>query len=288
MKERVVISMTTLPNRYDYLLKTLTCLHNQTVKVDAIYLTLPKQAKRSGLYYPELPDEIKKLCTVVHVDLDYGPILKIYGGLMKESDSTIIITADDDVVYPSDFVSIFLKKHQLHPNCAITGRGILVGLGTFYFGINNLTYIFKGITGFRVYNGRQVDIVQGVSGCLYKRSFFPQNDQLYDKLLKYTKDEDVFKSDDILISGYLCKNNIKIYTFFDMPDIYAGEGSPDALSMDTTKMIKTFDRTLDKLKNLGFFPKYASMHINDSFLYNVGFITFLILFLIIIIIMFLI
>lgn len=275
MKNRIVISLTTLPNRYDLLLKTLKSLHHQYVLPNIIYLTLPEKAKRSGLSYPDPPNDIKELCHIVKIKEDYGPICKLYGALLMEQDAdTVIITVDDDAIYPPDFVEKLLEKHLYHPDVAITSAGVMIGLGFPFFAINTTireVTKWNGVLGFDIGpNGRQVDIVQGNSGCLYKRSFFCTKDKLYNKLLTYTKDEDVFKSDDILISGYLCKHNVKIYTFNDMPLIDLDYDSPDALSGDLWKMVKTFRNALNKLKTLGFFPCFSHMKINDSCLFKVS------------------
>src|SRR5438045_920235 len=100
---RVVASCTTLPDRYDNLKIMLKSLKKQTHPLDEIYLTIPKRAHRLNKLYPSLPTEIKQICTPVYIDVDYGPITKIYGALAHETDSdTIIITVDDDNIYPPD------------------------------------------------------------------------------------------------------------------------------------------------------------------------------------------
>src|SRR5690606_13603827 len=102
---RVVASYTTLPSRYSVLKQSILSLKNQTVKLDEIYLTIPKIAKRLNKEYPPVPEDIKNLCKVITVDQDYGPITKIYGGLVSESNpNTIIISCDDDVLFKSNFV----------------------------------------------------------------------------------------------------------------------------------------------------------------------------------------
>jgi len=61
-------------------------------------VTIPKISARLNIEYPPIPDDITKLCKIVHIDVDYGPITKIYGALISETDpNTIIISCDDDV-----------------------------------------------------------------------------------------------------------------------------------------------------------------------------------------------
>ena len=266
---RIVATCTTLPDRYQKLLLTLKTLHEQTIKFDAIYLTLPYKAKRLNKDYPELPNEIKDLCTVVRTDIDYGPICKIYGALINENEpNTMIITIDDDCIYPNHFVETFIEKSNIQPNAAITGTGVLVGSGAMFLSINmniDRALIIKGLLGFDIpTNGRRVDIVQGVSGVLYKRHFFPPCNQLDDLFTLPLKNEDLFKSDDIVISGYLSKKNILRYTFNQMPIVHITQTNDDALSVDMFKMCVVFKRALYKSREYGYFPYFENHSIAES------------------------
>lgn len=267
---RVVVSLTTLPTRYDYLVKTLDSIKNQTRQPDAIYLTIPEKAKRTGQSYPPLPSAVSEYCNIVKIKKDWGPICKLYGALIRETHSdTVIVTVDDDVVYPPTLIEIFLSKFNNH--YAITGTGVLVGHGVNLFSINTtMTRVrdWNGIIGFPIPpQGRVVDIVQGFSGCMYRRGFFPPVKHLYKQLMRYTEDADVFKSDDILVSAHLCKKNINIMTFnFNdvMPAVHPCLDSPDALSGDLPKMLRTFEMALTKLTKWGFFTHWAPMEPTDS------------------------
>jgi len=255
---RVAISLTTLPDRYDTLYTTLQSLYNQIIKADVIYLTLPLRAKRLNKEYPDLPQKIKDLCTLVRCDVDYGPICKIYGALERETDpETIIITVDDDVIYPKDFIKIMVEKSKLKPKACITGSGVLIHNG--YMSINTnfrgLTFLNGFMCGFPINNYRKIDIVQGISGVLYKRGFFESADKLYDKLYKYTEDIDIFRSDDILLSSYLCSKNIKRITFKDMPLVTVSIATEDALSSNLTGMLKVFRNAVYKCQKLGLLHK---------------------------------
>ena len=57
-KLRVVCSLTSMPNQYEKVIKTLESLHAQTHKLDAIYLSLPEISRRLGTKYPPVPKEI--------------------------------------------------------------------------------------------------------------------------------------------------------------------------------------------------------------------------------------
>lgn len=262
---RIVATCTTLPDRYDGLYKTLLSLHDQIIPFNAIYVTMPKIAKRLNQVYPPLPDHINKLCTVVHIKEDYGPVCKIVGALIREKDpNTLIVTVDDDCIYSRDLVSRLLECSKVYPNACITSTGVLVGCGVCTFGIHSTikeVVPYNGLLGFQIPpQGRTVDIVQGFSGVLYKRRFFPK--KLY-KLLNYVEDIDIFKSDDILLSGYLSLQGIKRYTFPKMSQCEQHR-TEDALSCNISRMIKTFNNALYKCRSYGMFPTFEPFDIGES------------------------
>lgn len=181
-------------------------------------------------------------------------------------------------------VEIMVNKSKQRPNAAITGTGVLLGSGIKFFSINlNLPFINGLFTGFSIpEDGRKVDIVQGVSGVLYKRSFFPNKDDLYKEFISYAvSDKDLFKSDDIVISGYLSLKNIDRYTFNDMHQVRMGFARSDALSYDFLGMMDTFNKTISKCKKLGMFPKFEESSMTESTAFKIFlFISIIVIFII--------
>jgi hypothetical protein len=256
---RVVASYTTLPSRYDVLKTSIASLKAQTHKLDAIYVAIPHRATRLNKEYPPIPDDLAAMCTVVRVDTDYGPITKMYGALLMESDpETVIMSCDDDVFFPPEMVEKLLSHQITHPNSAICGTGALLGRGLFFFSIVSTVYPFhtwRGFTGFPVGpEGKAIDLIFGVAGVMYKRKFFPKKDKLHEKILQYSlADSTIFHNDDVLISGYLSKKGIERRLFYDIPVIKHLNGD-DALSGDVLKMIKRMNESIAHVKELGFFP----------------------------------
>lgn len=281
---RVVVTCTTLPDRYNYLQQMLESLHKQTYPIDKIYLTLPYKAQRLNKVYGPLPESISKLCTIVRSEIDYGPMTKLYGALIKEKQNdTIIITVDDDIIYPPNFIQIFIDKSKLKPKACITGTGVLIGHGVNLFAINTTIEglsKFNSIIGFNIKKYRKVDIVQGFSGVLYKRCFFPSRkklDQLFNLPLS---DINLFKSDDVVLSGFLCKQHINRITFNGMPQVKMAI-TQDALAADPLKMLATFKAALAKMNS--YFIKYETLQIMESPIVKSPIIIFVILFIIFVI-----
>ena len=219
---RIVGSLTTMPHRYEALYKTLQCLQAQSYKLDAIYVGLPSESKRLKIKYPEVPDKIKELCTLVQLQQDYGPVSKIFGALLREtSPDTYILSFDDDVQYAPNLVESFVTA-ALPPRsgemAAYGSNGFSIGNGfPFYEAVinNNNDAEFLGFSANRIITSStsEVDILCGFSGVLYQRKFF--EDDFYgivNAIVNAGSDGsagDLFMNDDVLISGYLSKKGIR-------------------------------------------------------------------------------
>lgn len=266
---RVVASYTTLPSRYEVLKRSILSLKNQTHKLDAIYLTVPERASRLDKEYPPIPKDLSELCIVLSINIDYGPITKIYGALIAEKDpNTVIISCDDDVFFAPNYIEVMLKHHTKYPRSCICGTGALIGKGLPFISIVSTVSPFhqwKGFTGFEIdKNGRCVDLIFGVAGVLYTREMFPPNESLYEELLQYSlKDQAIFHNDDVLISGHLSKKGIERRVFFDIPNIHHNNGK-DALSSDLIKMIIRLNTSIQKVKEYGFFPNMEEVSLDET------------------------
>jgi hypothetical protein len=219
---RVVVTLTTMPDKYPKLLQAVKSLRNQTYPIDAIYLTLPEKSERLGITYPPISQELSEICTVVP-SKDYGPITKIVGALLMEDDlDTVIITADDDILYPEDMVSKLVALHKRFPNTAIGSSGMLLKYPCPMCAIypNQNTFVHK-IPRFHISSeGRRVDSIYGYPGALYVRKFFPKRENLEGSFLHWAlKTPEMFMNDDIVISGYLSLKGIERRIFTGLPEV---------------------------------------------------------------------
>ena len=121
---RIVISLTTTPDRIKFIKPVIKSLLDQTVKVDQICLNIPKSCK--GVEY-DIPDDLHKMCNIFTCGRDYGPGSKFIPTILRENDAnTIIIMLDDDFIYGKDFIKILLSQHNLHPDKAIFNNEFLL------------------------------------------------------------------------------------------------------------------------------------------------------------------
>jgi len=200
---RVVISLTTTPARIRSTREMLTALARQSGEFSTILLNVPHRSARTGETYeiPEWMSRIEKLR--INRCSDYGPGTKLLGALACEPHpDTLIVTVDDDVLYPSWMVAAYRQCAATDDSRAycMTGfnipdpRAVAVRLAR---------GALEPVAG----HGADVQVAAGYGSCLYKRSFF--DDSIFDvlKLPKF-----LLYSDDIYISNYLAGKNIGIRT----------------------------------------------------------------------------
>lgn len=269
----IVGSLTTMPDHYDKLLVTLQSLHQQTRPLNAIYLALPETSRRLGTPYPPLPEAITHLCTVVPC-IDYGPITKLMGALLSEHDpTTIIITFDDDIIYPPTLVETLITHHKEYPASAIGSSGMLLKYNCPWCAITpNENTGFRASAKFPIPpEGRRVDSIYGYPGALYRRSFFPSKDRLEADFLKYALlDNALLCNDDITISGYLSLKGIERRIFNDIPEIqhYTENGDrvrqESELSYNLNICMTRMNTAIDKCKQLKMFANLEPVNTNET------------------------
>lgn len=295
-KLRVVCSLTSMPNQYEKVIKTLESLNAQTYKLDAIYLSLPKVSRRLGTKYPPVPKAISENCSVISCE-DMGPITKLSGGLLAEKDpDTVIISFDNDMVYPPTMVEKLVVHHKQYPNSAIGSSGMLLRYECPMCAItpNENNYLYN-IPKFHVPDeGRNVDSIYGYPGCLYLRKFFPPNHLLEEQFFKYAlMTPEMLLNDDIVISGYLSLHNIERKIFNDLPNVNFvlenGERKrTDAeISIDMDKFFQRMNSAINTSKSIGMYATTEPINFNETIL-GISAIVVLIIILILIICYFLI
>lgn len=252
---RTVCTLTSIPQRINSIGKVLDSLHNQDRAFDAIYLTVPKTSFK-GLDYPEIDANISSKVTIVEIGKDYGPITKLLGGLIREEDpDTLIISVDDDIIYPRTMVTQLLEHHEQYPNATVGSSGFIWGKFPFYLS-GNYNQSSKNLW-FNLKPGSKVDYLAGYAGIIYKRRFFPPVDDLKEKFLKQSINSKYLKfHDDIYISSYLCSKDIdRILVKCDHVKQYY---LPNGLSHEYLKFAKTIIQAIHEAEDCGLFINFES------------------------------
>jgi hypothetical protein len=118
--ERLVVGLTTIPQRASLIRPVLRSLLDQTCPADRIILAWPEHSLRDGMPYPEIP-ALPSNVEVMRCD-DQGPATKFLP-ILKAEPSAAIVAVDDDVVYPVDFLETLLAAHRDNPHSAWGWRG---------------------------------------------------------------------------------------------------------------------------------------------------------------------
>lgn len=198
---KFVVSLSTTPYRINEIGDTLESIFQQDLRPDKIYLAVPYLFKRDNIEYI-IPDWLAKdeRITIIRTQ-DYGPATKLLGVLEQaELDpQTIIITIDDDIIYPKNGLLHLVYAAATNPNHAVGYAGV------------NLQYNEQGLVSDQVTNGiipiytsdQPVTVLEGFGSVAYRRKFFDH--QIFDIV---NAPRECINSDDLYLSFHLAKKNI--------------------------------------------------------------------------------
>lgn len=274
-KPRVVVSFTSMPNQYEKVSKTLDSLLNQSYKADAIYFSLPEVARRTGEKYPPVPKEIRRKCTLVPCT-DFGPITKVSGGLLMEEDpETIIVSCDNDMVYPERMLEKLVEKAKFYPNSALGSAGMLLKYPCPVCAIspNENNYLYN-ISKFHIPpEGRRIDSLFGYPMALYRRKMFPKKEKLEEEFYKYAlMTPEMLLNDDITISGYLSLHNIERRIFPDLPNVdFVKENGERKrteveISINLDKFFQRMNSAIATAKSIGMYANTEQVSADETIL----------------------
>ena len=116
-KNNIIVSITTMPNRINSAHKAIESIFLQTVLPAKIILYITDNIDLYEIITPELKDQSKRGLTIEQVK-DIGPHTKLIYSLQCFQDE-IIITCDDDVIYPNTMLQYLLNTHKSFPNSVI-------------------------------------------------------------------------------------------------------------------------------------------------------------------------
>ena len=194
----VYVSLTTTPHRMKNLLPVLNSLLAQTLVPRKIILNIPKVFSRTGQEY-DIPKSVLDLpLLVLNKCDDFGPATKLLPTLHLVRDmDAIIVTVDDEYVYPENMLQTLVEASYLNPMAAYGFAG------------QNVEFDFGSATGIAVrsadiesWNDKRtaVDILEGFLGAAYRRKFF--DDSIYKINPK------CHTTDDIWFSAHLSRKSI--------------------------------------------------------------------------------
>ncbi len=177
--ERIVITLTTISPRIGALGNVIRSILDQTVPASEIRLQLSHEPYLldQGIRDQDIPADIRDFAARGMIQISWvpntGPYRKLLPALAHYWDrrDTILITADDDSIYPRDWIQGLVETHRRYPNEVIAHRcrRIKSGGGTF------LPYVqWPYVESDAVLSGADL-IPIGKDGVLYCPRFFTED-----------------------------------------------------------------------------------------------------------------
>ncbi|PYE82140.1 hypothetical protein DFQ11_102721 [Winogradskyella epiphytica] len=118
----IIVSLTSFPGRIDVVYLAIRSILNQTLKPKKIVLWLGKDQFPLG--EEELPQALLELIPLgldIEFCEDIGAHTKYYYAFQKYPDN-LIVTVDDDIIYPTQMLSRLMETHHKHPHCVVANR----------------------------------------------------------------------------------------------------------------------------------------------------------------------
>ena len=126
-KKRIIVSLTTFPARIHLIPQVLDSIFRQTKKADKILLWLAEEQfpQREQELPPQLIQYAREGTLSIRWCDDLKPHKKYFYAFQEYPDD-LIITIDDDLLYPSDLIASLYASYLLFPNAVSAGRTNLI------------------------------------------------------------------------------------------------------------------------------------------------------------------
>lgn len=207
----IIISLTSYSKRVNNVYLTIESLFNQTLKPNKIILNLNSPWNENNI-----PETLKRQ-RLRGLEINFVEDFKSYDKLihtLKTNPDDTIITCDDDVMYPFDFVEKFILNHIEDPNTILFYRGHLI---KFYKDDIICPYNKWGIDEAKSFNNI-LNFPNGNCGILYPKNSL--NDNVFDskKFMKLAPNGDDiwFKAMSVLENTPVKKIELETHPFNKM------------------------------------------------------------------------
>lgn len=183
---KIIVSLTSFPKRINTVDIVIKTMLNQSVKPDKILLYLSKEEFEKS----NIPENLLKLQNnIFQIKFceDLKPHKKYYY-VMQEYPDSIIVTIDDDILYPKDLIQKLINSYNKYPKAVSCLRGHTIKL----YDEETFAPYKKWCTEKKILNTPSLLVLPtGVGGVLYPPSCIPKyafNKEKIKKECLYTDD----------------------------------------------------------------------------------------------------
>jgi hypothetical protein len=233
----IIVSLTTIPGRTEYLAEFLRGINRQTVQPSKIELNIPSEYQRRDLGVLDrrsIPSDF-----VVCDCVDYGPATKIIPTVARYNNCDVkIVYCDDDRVYNQSWLKRLIDKSNEFPDHAICEECLSIEMieRRYWRHRKDMKYKIKRFITLGLYQARAVwqsDVAQGFGGVLVRPEFFDSK--------VFSPPPVIWSVDDIWLSGNLAVNGVSLkYTERDEQERSVGIFSPDGDIGEREDALKNF------------------------------------------------
>ncbi len=121
--ETITISLTSFPARIEIAGLAIKTLFHQTLKPDRIILFLAAAQFPDHRLPPLLQDLQHCGLEIRFCEEDLRSHKKYYYTLQEQKTNELVITYDDDLIYPENSIELLYRKHLQYPECIVANRG---------------------------------------------------------------------------------------------------------------------------------------------------------------------
>lgn len=119
--QHIVVSLTSFDKRIEEVYLCIESLFQQTLKADRIVLWLSEQNFPNRVVPEILLRQQERGLNIEFVEEDLGPYKKYYYSFNRFPDS-LIITVDDDILYPPEMIDMLYRAYQQNPGVILCHR----------------------------------------------------------------------------------------------------------------------------------------------------------------------
>eukprot|EP00435_Cladocopium_sp_Y103_P017473 s90_g4.t1 len=203
---RVVVLMTTIPKRIEYIEPVIDSMLRQTWPANEIYMSIPYVYNRTGESY-KIPEWMQAKAIRLMRCEDLGPGTHLLNGLRLEEDPwTFLVVVDDDHIYGHQLIEQLMRSALANPGSAVAAQGFLSVPGLLES--QELTALQdQGVQRPRYLQDQGFPagpVLVSYLGVVYQRGFFDERVFQYDQACYQCRYQD-----DMWFSAHLASKGIK-------------------------------------------------------------------------------